>query len=107
MTLTEFLQARIAEDEHDAHSHQCVCPEYVVEGQHFAFCSQRVWAQCAALKRIVQEWETGANRLDDKGRPAHLFDPFASALLKSHAGWLRILASVYADHPDYQPEWRP
>ena len=59
----------------------------------------RVLAECEAKRRMVDEREGCANAKDDQGRPA-------SMLLKSHAGWLRILAAVYADHPDFDPEWR-
>ena len=67
----------------------------------------RVLAEYEAKRRIVTEWLEGVNRLDEHGRPTHMFDPFLSALLKSHERWLRLLASIYADHPDYREEWKP
>lgn len=66
----------------------------------------RVLREVEAKRQMVDEWESGLARLDDKGRPLHLFDPVQSMLLKSHMRWLRYLASVYADHPDYREEWR-
>ena len=138
LTVTDFMLARLAEDEITARAatdgpwkvDNEIYTEYigspsgaVVSGSRWGGEASvfdntadaihiarhdpaRVLAQCAAMRKIVEQWQEGAGRLDDQGRPAYLFDPLASALLKSHAGWLRILASIWSDHPDWREEWR-
>ena len=95
MKLTEFLLARIAEDEAAALSRlrgHRELPETERES--------RVFAECKAKRRIV-EWAApvltnwpgaaaGARHVSDDGLDV-----------------LRILALPYADHPDYDEEWRP
>ncbi|MDB5243970.1 MAG: hypothetical protein JWP57_4596 [Spirosoma sp.] len=82
--LTEFLLARIAEDESAARA----LPSFIVDAAvayeriHFArWAPARVLAECDA-KRRAREMQI-ADELD------------------------RILALPYADHPDYRSEWRP
>lgn len=120
MTLVDFLLARIAEDEEVVRhvyglpipngsnlSYALTQAEYLDEPfDGVAMTSIRMLAECKAKRQIVEEWRVGVERLDDKGRSTHLYDPVASMLLKSHAHWLHILASVYADHPDYKQEWK-
>jgi hypothetical protein len=113
MKVTEFLLARSAERESRAKQ-----ADWAMQGKWFveaddkvdeyvqALDPRRVLRECAAIRRLVEEWDACANELDERGRPAHLFDAQKSMLLKSHAGWLRILAAVYDDHPDYDREWR-
>jgi hypothetical protein len=80
MNLTEFLLARIAEDEGSPPT-----------------CS-RVLADCEAKRRIVER---------------HRSKPDTGGWYCAGCGddWpcedLRDLASVYADHPDYDEAWRP
>lgn len=97
MTLTEFLLARIAEDEAVAR----------VEVQRLAGAARRGgkrtarrrWAECEAKRRIVDTFEA-------REEQAH-----ESNAIAAHATGLRIamkiLALVYADHPDYDEEWKP
>jgi hypothetical protein len=131
--LVEFLLARIAEDEAlaqvagersmtwsvsgtwhlDGVEHDVVGGEEV--GGEEAFCyphnathiaghdPTRVLAECEAKRRIVEDWGQLAERRDDRGRLLHLFDPATSMLLKETESWIRSLASVYADHPDWRP----
>ena len=112
-TLTEFLLARIAEDE--APSRVRVRPEFVnrvvylstgyAEGsqrmldgkvmteEEWAAITEpvpptaRVLAECDAKRRIVEMAVDG-----------YEYNPNPT---------LRYLAAVYADHPDYREEWRP
>jgi hypothetical protein len=78
-TLTEFLLARIAEDEKDAYDADPQWP------------SSRVLAECAAKQWIVEfrqemwKHEPGERQIGD--------------------GILTHLAMIYADHPDYQQDW--
>ena len=82
MTLTEFLEARIAED------------EATVEGMDVR--SARVAAECDA-KRAILNIDWGA-----------LCDvPACSGGYEARDGVLLPLAYIYAGHPDYLPEWRP
>ena len=101
MTLTEFLLARIAEDRHAAEH-----ADWAMQGKWYAdaddkvdefvreFSPARVLAECEAKRRIVEQWERISTRLQVD--------------LDQTQGWetLRVLASVYSDHPDYRQEWR-
>lgn len=109
MTLTEFLLARIAEDEENA--------RYISENQRPAsgggsvpldrFIAgiysdpAHIWAECHAKRGIVETYAEGL-----------WIDPGSD-----RAGWgvsaepastmMRHLATAYADHPDYDEEWKP
>ena len=85
MTLTEFLLARITEDEVEA--------PFIHDGDKWSdgcACDfpTRWLAECAAKRRIV-EWHQPDDVCDDA----------------CHT--LRLLALPYADHPDYDESWRP
>lgn len=119
MSLTEFLLARIAEDEARAPLvDQCpynlgdITEEEDWAGVHWT--SARVLAECEAKRRIVAEHAPFE-------RP--YYDRAASEFRTGTAGcgrcisddrdvvdWpcatMRALAAVYADHPDYREEWR-
>jgi hypothetical protein len=100
-TLTEFLLARIAADERDARESENYCPD---TGPHVRWDSDRMLAECAANRQIVElhlgEWVSLINET--------VCDTCAGGG-GFHASWpcntLRALASVYADHPDYNPAW--
>jgi hypothetical protein len=124
MTLTEFLLARIAEDETDARAayyegQRWLSEEEAVvaadrdlepvllldrkcDAEHAANWSPaRVLAQCEANRRII---ERAADVIGDE-------DPATSL---DEDGWISLvweimyeLALPYADHPDYREEWRP
>lgn len=132
MTITEFLLARIAEDrakvEHapDAtedtasargpgwyHGLECtLCGHVGFDGtesnvedawhEHMEAVHQRsrVLAECEAKRRIVDL----AEQLDE---PTTLRDRLAfptARVVLDHT--LQALASVYTDHPDFDPAWR-
>ena len=103
MTLTEFLLARIVEDEGAAHA---ALPgpwrwENIgrPDGEHIArHAPDRVLAECAARRAIV-EMHTG---------------PHECPTPESSCGWCvdsdecdtcRAFALPYADHPDFDPAW--
>jgi hypothetical protein len=123
MTITEFLLARIAEDEADASGP--LDDEEVI-------WARRLLAECEAKRRIV----TAESWVRAKGdAPAHRrmsFDGQTTIDLPRPGGgstelcgdaaqefidqWyepsppsrvLCILASIYADHPDHDEAWRP
>lgn len=157
-TLTDFLLARIAEDEHRldvpefdevdsargpgwGNRGDCpICGAYGSDGtevvteeawwEHAESAHQRsrVLAECEAKRRIVEKeassrrmhrrvpWhrmEGGGDffRLRDKRGDVIAEGEEADKLFNEHSDpttdtpTLRILAQVYADHPDYQPEW--
>ena len=95
-TLTEFLLARIAEDE--AAARECkewsdcfACPT------HERFDTKRVLAECEAKRRIVER-HSGTHMPIGTA-------PFGYQSATSDV--LRDLAAVYADHSDYREEWKP
>lgn len=128
MSITEFLLERIGEDEAAAlaavdgqadpengwgYEGRALIPHvgiihHAVQAEHITrWHPYRVVAECAAKRAIVekrltiglpdrpisdgQAWLSGAHEAVDAER-GHI---------------LRTLAAVYADHPDYQTEWKP
>jgi hypothetical protein len=86
MTIIEFLEARIAEDEKQAAKHQESASRH-----GWGDYTARVMAECAAKRAIVDWWCNGViGYVEVNG---DLTNP------------LLPLAAVYADHPDYQLEW--
>lgn len=81
-TLTDFLLARIAEDEADVADPAAAL--------HYA--PDRVLAECEAKRRIVER-HSGCDEVS-YGDTSTCPDA-------------RDLALPYADHPDYRPEWKP
>ena len=82
-TIVEFLEARFREDEHSAtHSGNLPVP---VKNYH-----QRTLDEVAAKRRIVRRYRDA---------------PVNDVILLVED--VRDLASVYADHPDYDQAWRP
>jgi len=91
LTITEFLEARIAEDEQQAESCRYLGwfpgKKYGVTTVSHA----RVLAECAAKRAIIQWWINGViGYVEVDGE---LTNP------------LLPLAAVYKDHPDYREEW--
>jgi hypothetical protein len=66
----------------------------------------RVLADCEAKRRIVRSYLDLQNQSFRLRREDE--EPIVTVAME-HT-WvlaIRILASVYADHPDYREEWRP
>lgn len=109
MTLTEFLLARIAEDEA---AHERAAAEkvraYLLAGDSwplaFAPTPARALARCEADRRIVERHSR--NRFEQYGRPGTWLD-WCRCLAEWPCPTLGDLAGVYADHPDYDESWRP
>lgn len=102
MTLTDFLLARIAEDE-------AVARKTVVLAD-----PARVLAECAAKRRIVATWERRWDEAENAANNPNLSvgeRNSMNGMFASQATGLgeaiRLLALPYADHPDYNPDWRP
>ena len=101
LTLTDFLLARIAEDEAVANN---VRPDELYQDRRglgfgeemgsplIVVSSGRVLAECAAKRRIVER------EADTLARYPGNFHARVT---------LRDLAAVYADRPGYREEWRP
>lgn len=102
VTLTEFLLARIAEDEKWARQRrdEDFVKHRVGRRPHLApDDAERVLRQCAAGRRIV-ELHSGDEDPND-------CPPWGRHPDGSEPCWTLIaLASVYADHPDYRGEWK-
>ena len=114
MTLTEFLLARIAEDESFSLSALAGASNYdqaTIKWHWIVAHSRgsmwhptpatpaRVLVECKAKKAIVAE-----HRSDIGADPCDAHD---ASMETTDCDTLRFLALPYADHPDYQPEWRP
>ena len=90
MTLTEFLLARIAEDD---------------EAAHFAWprppwTSERLRAECEAKRLLIQRAESLAEYVDaTREDSTHTYERTLTRLLAP-------LALPYAGHPHYLPEWK-
>jgi len=118
MNITEFLEARIAEDEAVAkelpvdapvHHPGCYYYSYSLDAGWFCDCDddgttkRRLQAECAAKRAIIaQASEASSNHWQVVGE-----------FVMSHedAGYdpgeviLQALAAIYKEHPDYQQEW--
>jgi hypothetical protein len=113
MTITEFLEARIAEDEAAARAAAYVPDEdYPTEadnpwGEQSEFAGRggklfrhvlrhnpsRVLAECAAKRAILAAQKNQEDNDDDM------------AWIVASEVLLKALAAVYSDHPNYQQEW--
>lgn len=87
MDLTEFLLARIAEDQRWAEDYYPPPPMWI---------SGRLLAECEAKRRIVE--------LHGSVDPCDAHD---ASFRTVPCDTIRALALPYADHPDYDPTWRP
>ena len=105
MNLSEFLLARIAEDEEE--------PKLVREGWRDladmlpmgAWDSERVLAECEARRQIVQAWRDAGAIIRSLSDERDISDVrFARIGLETA---IQALALPYADHPDYDLEWKP
>jgi hypothetical protein len=127
-TLTEFLLARIAEDEERARRAADVdgaaellaaLPTPLFEGLRAAFPA-RVLAECEAKRRIVAEHEMTTIRETTTAKGTYHWPAYCRRCTmdgeyadisreprEEPCVTLLALALPYADHPDYRDEWRP
>jgi hypothetical protein len=114
MTLTEFLLARIAEDEAAARGadgptewmsdHLRSSLDVPVYGDHP--WRARMLAECEAKRRIVDLHQGEHECVGEKyGRLDCVY--VAPGFMHELDPTLRILALPYADHPEYSESWRP
>lgn len=121
LTLSDFILARLAEDEAEAH-------DAIRERDRVGFkdCgpdmqlqswpdvgvpavlvgAERVLADVEAKRRIVER-EAARLHQDWRRRIDEHRQTFDEWFQKPYGMTLRDLGSVYADHPDYRDEWRP
>ena len=101
LTLTDFLLARIAEDEAVARSSERrMCERLTPE---------RLLAECEAKRRIV---DMHSHSSPVAGAPRRLrADAVATEVGVTGepetrpCDTLRALAAIWSDHPDYDPDW--
>jgi len=79
-TITEFLEARIADDEMHARMMAVIIPE-----EPAPFSSTRILHECAVKRAIIANW----------GPHEALDGP----------NLLAVMAAVYSTHPDYRGPW--
>jgi hypothetical protein len=108
MNITEFLEARIAEDESRANAWQSrlddlTIPAYMIGG---TINPARLLAECAAKRAIIRSYQS-CREVDVNTNIVTEFGVklTASGMATGLEIALKSLAAVYADHPDYQPEW--
>lgn len=115
-TLTDFLLARIAEDKRDAREvHDvlaCSAMEYGGITPNTCDCGwpEQVAADCEAKRRIVEalvdaEAAVATYDNDDPLNPPSYWQEWGNRHALRMAAELH--AATYADHPDYNPDWRP
>ena len=124
MTLTEFLLARIAEDEaaaRDAGERRGLpyeSPLYVVDDNYrhdqVGIYPERVLAECEAKRRIVGIHELDPIEVYSWGTTGggcglcdHSCETGGDTWGHDPCETLKALALPYADHPDYRQEWKP
>ena len=113
MTLTEFLLARIAQDEEAA--------EEVLQWDVVAVSRHRLLAECEAKRRIIEEHKPLGEIYDleqlvyaEASATCVTCGPGDSWQAREYQGdypfpcrTLTLLALPYAAHPDYREEWKP
>lgn len=106
LTLAEFLSARIAERESVARDmrHQAQMGRPLLQvlaggtGIRELVDPERILAECEAQRRILER--ATSDEIDED-------DMCAVAAFDEAEHIVCILAELYADHPDYDQEWRP
>jgi hypothetical protein len=98
MDLTEFLLARIAEDEQQA-------LDYFQDDGTVGTWTHWMGAECEAKRRIVDEHEVVDGRCCVCLYGIH--DTEGLIWARHPCLTLRALALPYADHPEYREEWLP
>ena len=99
MNITEFLEARIAEDEAEAGSGWSTLGDTRWERDNYGrttLTPSAILAECAAKRAIIAMYEQGD---EAKG-----WDPEAY-IASTVFDVMHALAAVYKDHPDYQEAW--
>ena len=118
MNITDFLLARITEDKEVAREAEWRARRRGVQNfggseawlpddvDGVALAIPRALAECQAKRAIIDEWTALDVNDEDMRSLAHSHEYRAGAIT-ALLGTLGALASVYSDHPDYNPEWSP
>jgi len=98
MNITEFLLARIEEEEMSATYYE------------LAVGSQRALAECTAKRALIKDAQTFVDEYENEEYRTN--DDLTAGRVASRARFwqqqtLHHLATIYDNHPDYQQEWRP
>lgn len=127
-TITEFLEARIAEDEAVVYNVMPADVETFYDGHwvNGPVSSERLLAECAAKRAIIKQHEDWPVLVEKKPEFSEDTSDIHSMTYRAsqELAWLtereyvkrfgvqapttnmvKALASVYADHPDYAQEW--
>jgi hypothetical protein len=121
MSLTEFLLARLDEDEEQAKrskADDAMNPNLRIPAGWVAAVADRMLAEVEAKRQIVEE-HAGNERV--RGEKAKWPGAWACEVCEDGPGMyagdiehqtlpcptLRALTAVYSDHPDYDEAWRP
>jgi len=105
MNISEFLEARIAEDERHAGSGWARLGYSRWETDNYGrdfLAPSAVLAECKAKRAIIDMHETYSSAAHESVGIAWVG---ARGGQQVTSDILRTLAAVYADHPDYQREW--
>lgn len=112
LTITEFLEARITEDEVAATLRECHredCGWIPNEAGYSYPCGcgvpERMAAECAAKREVVTLHHQGGLRMAGFPRADREESYCVEDQSASPCGTLRALAAVYKDHPDCRREW--
>lgn len=118
MTITEFLLARISEDEDAAQRGRSHPDPSIFARDNYGYLwvqPARVLAECEAKRRIVAQYDELRSHVVAFRSPRWadaMNERDRQELGKSEArhrvaeDMVRALASVHADHPDFDPAWR-
>lgn len=101
ITITEFLEERIAEDEAEAEKGWDHNGTSMFARDNYGCLlikPSRVLAECAAKRDVVDSW-TALAGTDLKG------DPVRCGMYSALSDVIADLAVVYASHEDYREEW--
>ena len=93
-TITEFLEARIAEDEKPAYYYGSL-----------ALGTARVLAECAAKRAILKEHAEDGLYCDTCAEWWRSEVGEGPPQVKYPCATVKALATVYADHPEYDKDW--
>lgn len=114
MTLTEFLLARITEDQRHAEAlavtmnTDTFTTPAALANVGAIVNPARVLAECEAKRRIVRRSKAAEGAMADPGRIPD--DGSYFIRMSNRDAWRLALADLalpYADHPDYDEAWRP
>lgn len=95
MTITEFLLARIAEDQAEAEGNR---GDYY-QDQY----GERMLLECKAKRRIVAFAVVFEERAKSEKDPIRR--TLAEMMAEDALDPLKALVAIYSDHPDYRDEW--